>query len=459
VPTDRTTTTLTGWGRTAPSVAEVVVASGRDVEGLAAIVKDLPARGGIARGLGRSYGDPAQNGGGVVIRLDDRVQDVVVDAAAGTATVPAGVSIDDLLGVLVPRGFFVPVSPGTRSVTIGGAIASDIHGKNHHGDGSFGNHVLRMSLLVADGTVAELSPTDRPDLFWATIGGMGLTGIVLDATIRLLPIETSRCAVDTTRARDLDDLMAMMDDGDRYFRYSVAWVDLLAKGARLGRGVLTRGEHATPDQLAPRDAVDPLSYEPHRVAAVPPFVPPSGVLNHLSLAAFNEVWYRKAPRRRVAQIVSIPAYFHPLDSIGSWNRLYGRRGFVQYQFAVPFGAEAALRPVVERLAGSGTPSFLTVLKRFGDANPAPLSFPAPGWTLTLDIPAAAHTLARLLRGLDDVVLGAGGRHYLAKDAHATPEAIRRGYPRLDEWRAVRAAVDPAGIWASDLSRRLRLVEN
>ncbi len=457
MPTERATT-LTGWGRTARSVADVVVASSRDVDELAAVVKDLPARGGIARGLGRSYGDPAQNGGGVVIRLQDRVADIRLDAAAGTVTVPAGVSLDELLGVIVPRGFFVPVTPGTRFVTVGGAIASDIHGKNHHVDGSFGSHVVRMSLLLADGTIIELTPADRADVFWATVGGMGLTGIILDATIRLLRIETSRCAVDTTRARDLDELMWLMDEGDRYFRYSVAWVDLLAKGARLGRGVLSRGDHATPDQLAPRDAVDPLTYNPRRVAAVPPVVPPSGFLTHASVAAFNEFWYRKAPPRRIAQIVSIPAYFHVLDSIAAWNRLYGRRGFVQYQFAVPFGAENALRTVVERVAGSGTPSFLSVLKRFGAANPGPLSFPAPGWTLTLDLPAAASPgLAALLHGLDDVVLGAGGRHYLAKDAHATPEAIRRGYPRLDEWREVRASVDPAGVWASDLSRRLRLV--
>jgi decaprenylphospho-beta-D-ribofuranose 2-oxidase len=450
---------LTGWGRTAPSAAEVIVASSRDVDALAAIVKDLPRRGGIARGLGRSYGDPAQNGGGVVIQLLDRVQDIVIDDAAGTATVPAGVSLDQLLDVLVPRGYFIPVSPGTRYVTIGGAIASDIHGKNHHVDGSFGNHVQRMSILLADGTTVELGPDSGPELFWATVGGMGLTGIILDATIRLLRIETSRCAVDTTRARDLDDLMALMDDGDRYYRYSVAWVDLLAKGARLGRGVLTRGDHATTDQLEPRDAVDPLAYQPRRVVAVPPLVPAPGVLNHTSLAAFNEMWYRKAPRRRIAQIVSIPTYFHPLDSITSWNRLYGRRGFLQYQFAVPFGAEAALRTVVERLAGTGMPSFLTVLKRFGPANPGPLSFPAPGWTLTLDIPAASSGLPALLHGLDDVVLDAGGRHYLAKDAHATPAAIRRGYPRLDEWRAVRSAVDPAQVWASDQSRRLRLLED
>jgi decaprenylphospho-beta-D-ribofuranose 2-oxidase len=288
---------------------------------------------------------------------------------------------------------------------------------------------------------------------------MGLTGIILDATIRLLPMETSRCAVDTTRAADLDALMALMEGGDRYFRYSVAWVDLLAKGARLGRGVLTRGDHATTDQLEPRDAVDPLIYDPRRVAAVPPVVPPRGVLTHLSLAAFNEMWYRKAPRRRVAQIVSIPSYFHPLDAIGSWNRLYGRRGFLQYQFVVPFGGEAALRTVVERLAGSGLPSFLSVLKRFGAANPGPLSFPTPGWTLTLDIPAASLGSPGLLHGLDDVVLDAGGRHYLAKDAHATPAAIRRGYPRLDEWRAVRETVDPGGVWASDQSRRLHLIED
>jgi decaprenylphospho-beta-D-ribofuranose 2-oxidase len=233
----------------------------------------------------------------------------------------------------------------------------------------------------------------------------------------------------------------------------------MAKGARLGRSVLTRGDHARVDQLLPRDAVEPLAYGPHQVIAVPPLVPPPGVLNHLSVAAFNEFWFRKAPRRRVGQIRSIPGYFHPLDAVGSWNRLYGRRGFLQYQFVVPFGQEATLRTVVERLAASGTTSFLAVLKRFGAANPGPLSFPIPGWTLALDLPAGASGLAALLHGLDDLVLEAGGRHYLAKDGHMTPTAVRRGYPRLDEWRAVRAAVDPAGVWASDQSRRLRLLED
>ena len=192
---------------------------------------------------------------------------------------------------------------------------------------------------------------------------------------------------------------------------------------------------------------------------MPPVIPGPGVINHVTIKAFNEMWYRKAPRRRIGQIVSIPGYFHPLDFVGSWNRVYGRHGFVQYQFVLPFGEEAALRQVIERLAASGAPSFLGVLKRFGPANPAPLSFPEPGWALALDVPAATHGLSGLLHGLDDLVLGAGGRHYLAKDAHTTPEAIRRGYPRLDEWRATQAAADPGGVWASDLSRRLRLLDD
>jgi decaprenylphospho-beta-D-ribofuranose 2-oxidase len=395
----------------------------------------------------------------VALQLLDSVRDVVIDPATSTATVPAGVNLDELLRVLVPRGFFVPVSPGTRFVTVGGAIASDIHGKNHHVDGSFGNHVHRLSLLLADGSTVELAPDRGAELFWATIGGMGLTGVILEATINVLPIETSRCSVDTDRVANLDEVLALMDEGDRYYRYSVAWIDLLAKGARLGRGLLTRGDHATADQLRPRDAVDPLVYAPRQRIAVPPIVPASGVLNHLSIAAFNELWFRKAPRRRVAEIVSIPAYFHPLDFVGSWNRLYGRHGFLQYQFVVPFGQEDALRTVIERLASSGTASFLAVLKRFGAANPAPLSFPTPGWTLALDIPAWSHGLPDLLHGLDDVVLEAGGRHYLAKDAHMSPAAIRRGYPRLAEWQATRAAADPAGVWASDQSRRLRLLED
>jgi decaprenylphospho-beta-D-ribofuranose 2-oxidase len=446
-------TTLTGWGQTNPSVAEVVELFRGE---LPSALKEAGDRGALVRGLGRSYGDAAQNGGGMVIRLVGSAADALLDRAAGTVTVSAGASLDELLRHIVPRGFFVPVSPGTRFVTIGGAIASDIHGKNHHADGSFGNHILRMSLQLADGTVAELSPNQRPELFWATIGGMGLTGIVLDATIALLPIETSRIAVDTHRIGDLESLFEVMSHGDESHRYSVAWIDLAAKGRHLGRSVLTRGDHATVDQLDPAARVDPLAFGPRQLVSVPPIIPRPGLLNHFTVAAFNELWFRKAPRHRIEGIESISSFFHPLDMVGKWPRFYGKPGLVQYQFVVPFGQEDAMRRVVERISAGGVASFLAVLKRFGDGNPAPLSFPQPGWTLALDMPGGAPGLGALLHGLDELVLGAGGRNYFAKDAHTTPDTIRRGYPRLAEWQAVRHSVDPTGVWQSDLGRRLRL---
>ena len=449
-----TTTSLTGWGRTNPSAADLLSVSRHE---LPAAVKEAGARGALVRGLGRSYGDAAQNGGGVVLRLSG--SDAMLDADASTVTVGAGTSLDDLLRVIVSRGFFVPVTPGTRFVTIGGAIASDIHGKNHHVDGSFGNHLLRMSLQLADGSVVELSRTDDPELFWATIGGMGLTGAVLDATFTLLPIESSLMAVDTHRIADLDALFAAMSEGDDHHRYSVAWIDLVAKGRQLGRSVLTRGDHARRAQLTSKQLNDPYAYGPRQLVSVPPVVPAPGVLNHLTVSAFNEFWFRKAPREQLGEVQTIASFFHPLDMIGSWNRLYGKPGLVQYQFVVPFGQEAAMRRIIERLSASSVASFLAVLKRFGAGNDAPLSFPQAGWTLALDMSAAGRGLGTLLHHLDELVLDAGGRTYFAKDAHTTPETIRRGYPRLAEWQQVRQRVDPHQVWQSDLGRRLRLAGN
>jgi decaprenylphospho-beta-D-ribofuranose 2-oxidase len=446
---------LTGWGRTNATMADVLEVPNHEV---ADVVKEAGTRGALARGLGRSYGDAAQNSGGLVVRLFGSAHQAVIDTARGTVTVPAGVSIDELLRVLVPRGWFVPVTPGTRFVTIGGAIASDIHGKNHHGEGSFGNHVTSITLLLADGTPVKIGPRRRADLFWATVGGMGLTGIILEATFSLLPIETSRVAVDTIRVPDLDSLFAEMTSPDDDVRYSVAWIDPLAKGRHLGRSVLGRGDHARLDQLDAKDAADPFAYGPHQLATMPPIVPPMGFINRLTVAAFNEMWFRKAPARRLGEIQSIASFFHPLDMVGSWNRVYGTNGMVQYQFVVPFGEEDAMRTVIERLSGARTPSFLAVLKRFGASNAAPLSFPAPGWTLALDVPAGAPGLGELLHGLDRIVLDAGGRHYFTKDAHTTPAAVRQGYPRLDEWKAVRDSVDPQRRWQSDLSRRLGLTD-
>ena len=230
-----------------------------------------------------------------MLRLAGDVERVAIDTASGTATVGAGVSIGELLAVIVPRGWFVPVTPGTRFVTVGGAIASDIHGKNHHRDGSFGQHVERLRLMLADTTVVEVGPDRDPELFWATVGGMGLTGVVIDATIRLIPIETSRMAVDIRRLAHLDDVMAHMSATDASAQYSVAWIDTLAKGRRLGRGVVTNAAHARPDQLGAADATAPLDYQVGTAATLPPFVPPPGVINRVSVAGFNELWFRRAP--------------------------------------------------------------------------------------------------------------------------------------------------------------------
>ncbi len=444
---------VSGWGRTSPSAATIVDAEPDELTADAIEALAEP-RGIIARGLGRAYGDPAQNGGGTVIRLAPGP--ILLDPRAATVRVGGGVSLDELLRHVVPRGFFVPVSPGTRFVTIGGAIASDIHGKNHHTDGSFGAHVEAMTILLADGSRRTITQVTDPSLWWATIGGMGLTGIVIDATVRLLPIETSRCLVLTERVPNLDSLLERMESGDHLHRYSVAWVDMVATGAHLGRAVLTRGDHASYDQLVAEDpaaGADPLAFSPSGLAAVPPGVP--NVLNRLAVRAFNELWYRKAPTSHLG-LESITGFFHPLDMVGDWNRLYGRAGFLQYQFVVPFDAVETLRTIVATVAASGHASFLAVLKRFGPESGGLLSFPTPGWTLTLDLPAGVAGLGGLVGELDRMVLAAGGRHYLAKDATATPEIIRAGYPRLDEWLQIRRTVDPTGRWISDQARRLDL---
>ena len=443
---------LSGWGLTAPTRARLV--RPRDPDDVAALLREAGERGVIPRGLGRAYGDAAQNAGGTVIdmRRLDGVLDL--DLPRGRATVQAGLSLDALIALMLPLGWFPDVVPGTRFVTVGGAIASDIHGKNHHREGAFGDHVVELELATPAAERLRCGPEVEPQAFAATTGGMGLTGVILSATVRLSPIASTWMRVDTERAGDLDDALARMEARDEEYRYSVAWIDCLARGSQLGRSVLMRGDHAGPDDLPAGRREDPLRPpRPPRLAA-PPWVP-DGLLRRSTVSAFNEVFFRRAPREERGRLEPLHSFFFPLDAVRGWNRMYGPRGFVQYQLVVPFGREDALRAAVERLSGARCASFLAVLKRFG-AERGLISFPMPGWTLALDVPAGAPGLAELLDGLDELVAEAGGRVYLSKDSRLRPELLEAMYPRLAEWQAVRERVDPQGRMRSDLARRLGL---
>jgi decaprenylphospho-beta-D-ribofuranose 2-oxidase len=438
---------------TEPTVAQV--ARPRSADDVARLVKDAPAAGLIARGLGRSYNNAAQNAGGLVLSTGAMNQILSFDPQSGVAVCEPGVSLEQLMATLLPRGWFVPVTPGTRQVTVGGAIAADVHGKNHHVAGSFARHVLSFDLLTADGAVTTVTPDSEPELFWATAGGMGLTGIILRASVQMKSVETSRLIVDTVRTANIDDTMAYLSSTDKDYDYTVAWTDCLATRGSLGRSVITSGDFATMSEVRYRDREQPLEFKPSALFTAPP-VFPSGLINAWSVRALNEAYFRRAPRRRTGEIQTIGKFFHPLDGIRNWNRAYGPAGFRQYQFVVPFTSSDVVRRALERISALRAPSFVTVLKRFGDGDAGMLSFPMAGWTLALDFPARTPWLAQLLGELDDMVLEAGGRLYLAKDSRIPAELMPAMYPRYDEFRALRARIDPAGIFRSDLARRLSL---
>jgi len=436
---------LTGWGRylSADAVSHLPATTTELEQG------SLPARDVIARGLGRSYGDAAQRTGGDVVITPDCDAVRWIDREAGIVEAAAGATIGQLIDRFTPKGWFVPVTPGTRFVTVGGAIAADIHGKNHHVDGSFGEHVISMRLRLASDEIVTVSPTDDAELFWATVGGMGLTGIIVDAAIALTRIPSSIVRVETERFASLDPLLDRMRASDAEHAFSVAWVDLLKDA----RSVLTQGSFATPDELTElgaNTAAGPHRRPPSPSIGLPP-VPLPRVAVTPGVRAFNELWYRKAPAELSVSAESITAFFHPLDAITDWNRIYGGTGFVQWQCVVADDQTAALREIVDRF--SRLPAFLTVLKRFGPGNSSPLSFPTPGWTLAVDLPATTAGL-RGLDELDRIVADAGGRIYLAKDARMQRDIFERTYPRLAEFRAIRNRVDPTGRFASDLSERL-----
>ncbi|OFM60153.1 decaprenylphosphoryl-beta-D-ribose oxidase [Corynebacterium sp. HMSC058E07] len=464
------TRTLTGWGRTAPTTAEVL--STQDVDQIAAAVArvaddnaDKPShlqRGVIARGMGRSYGDPAMNAGGLVIDMQQLNTIHSIDPDTALVDVDAGVTLDQLMKAALPYGLWVPVLPGTRQVTIGGAIGPDIHGKNHHSAGSFGDHVRSMELLVADGRVLHLTPegsTDDPDgeLFWATVGGMGLTGIILRATIEMTKTETAYFIADGDMTHSLDETIAFHSDGSEHnFTYSSAWFDAISPEPKLGRAAISRGSLATLDQLkeyAPKLAKDPLKFNAPQLMTVPDIFP-SFTMNKLSMVAIGELWWLKSGEYR-NQVQNLTQFYQPLDLIGEWNRGYGSKGFLQYQFVVPTEAVEPFKEIIRDIQRSGHYSALNVFKLFGEGNKAPLSYPMPGWNVCVDFPIKPG-LGAFLDDLDRRVMEFGGRLYLAKESRTSAESFHKMYPGLPGWLATRKRIDPTGVFASDMSRRLEL---
>ena len=437
---------ISGWGQATRSQGCFVTAP--DESALSRLVTDPSPRGLLARGLGRSYGDAAQNAGGLLLTPFQPDSMPVVDPQARTVTATAGVSMQRLLQATLPLGLLPPVLPGTRHVTLGGALAADVHGKNHHVDGSLGSWVDRLRLVDGTGTVRVLTPTSDSAAFWATVGGMGLTGIVTQVVLRLLPVETAFVRVRTRRVPDLDALITRMRD-TASSRYQVAWVDC----HHGGRALLDDGEPAPLADLTGQNRRDPLAYRP--AAAVPAIRSPVNLVRPAAVRGFNAGWWAAA-RGDAPRTVPLGRFFHPLDGLAHWNRLYGPAGLLQYQLVVPDGAEHILHRFTTHLPARGLTPALVVLKRFGPASAAPLSFPTPGWTLAADLPAGHPALPAALDALDEEVAAAGGRVYLAKDARLRPDLLAAMYPRLAEWRGVHARLDPHDRFRSDLARRLEM---
>jgi decaprenylphospho-beta-D-ribofuranose 2-oxidase len=451
---------LCGWGRTAWSVARVT--RPRSVEEVAETLAAAGSGGVIARGAGCSYGDAAQNAGGRVLDMTGWDRVLAIDPQTREVRAQPGATIGRLMSHLAAHGLTMPVVPGTRHVTLAGAIASDIHGKNHHRDGALARHVTSITLCTPAHGVLTLSPQRDGDLFYATLGGMGLTGVVVEATVRASELPSPWVGADIDRTDDLSATLDLMAAPERR-RYSVAWLDLLAEGRGFGRAVIERAdplpaaEAPVPALASRRHASYPAPLLRPALARVPDAVP-DGLLHPAGVRAFNALRWAVSPRRARDRPLPIVPYFFPLDVLGDWNRLYGSAGLIQYQYVIPEGEEVALERTFELMRLRRLPVFLAVFKRFGPAFGGPLSFPLEGWTLAIDVPAADAGVPATLRVLDEVVAACGGRVYLTKDCRMRPEMLRAMYPDLDAFHERRRRADPEGVMRSDLCRRVGLCE-
>lgn len=443
---------LSGWGRV--PVVESRIARPEKRSSLQELVGSSKTNL-LARGAGRSYGDAALNRDGTTLLTERFDRMISFDSKTGLLRAEAGIRLREVLQVFIPRGWFLPVTPGTKEVTLGGAIAFDVHGKNHHCDGGISNFIREISLLIASGEEIICSPERHSELFWATVSGGGLTGIITEVVIELRRIETAYVSTRRVKAENLSEAFRLFEEHESDHRYAVAWIDCLAKGSSLGRSVLTFGDHASTAELTINDKTDPLAYTPDRLFDIP-FNLPSGLLNEWSVGVFNSFLYRHQLRKEVEDVEEIDPFFYPLDAIGSWNRMYGTNGFVQYQCVLPMDKSyEGLVELLQRFSEKGQASFLAVLKRMGPADGGFLSFPMYGYTLALDIPWQPD-LDSFLSELDQIVLEYGGRVYLAKDAVLKAKAFREMYPSYDQWLKVKRRVDPNGRFCSSQARRLEL---
>jgi decaprenylphospho-beta-D-ribofuranose 2-oxidase len=430
---------LAGWGRLTAPLCE----ASRPERMSEAEAELAGADGIVLHGAGRSYGDCALNGGGralITTRLD-RI--LAFDAETGIVQVEPGVDFRRLLDVFLPRGFMVPVTPGTSFATIGGAVANDVHGKNHEHAGSFGQYVTEMEVVLPDGARRTLTPRDT-ELFRATVGGLGLTGMITRIAFRMVKVPGARVRVREERCTDLENFLSAMARAQDA-TYSVGWIDGTAQGRALGRGILETAEHVDSELRAPAE----------RKRAIPIDFP-GFALNPLSVTLFNEAYYRRVPAEGRVQRIHVQKFLYPLDAIHGWNRIYGKRGFVQFQCVVPYeNGATALRELLTVIAAARQASFLAVLKRMGPGRAGYLSFPTPGYTLALDFPnkpGVEDLYARLVA----ITLAAGGRIYLGKDALLDAHSFRLMYPEFGAFSAVLAQIDPAHRMRSDMARRLRL---
>ena len=444
---------VSGWGRT--NKVKMNIYHPENIFQLQDFINGASTRSLIARGAGRCYGDSGQLKDQFAIDLSN-FNKIELDIDNRLVRAGAGVSIEELLKKIIPKGFFLPVTPGTKKITIGGALAADIHGKNHVKNGSFGNYVKEIIMVDGKAEIHKLKPNNdsnnylASDYFWATIGGMGLTGVIIEASFKIMPIKTSYMKVKKMKYFDIESLMDSMLLMERKFQYSVAWLDILDKNVK---GILTCANHASLDDLNKKEKIDPLLYNQKLHIKLPPIFPKS-IINKLSIKIFNETLFSLTSVKKSYELHKIDSFFYPLDRIENWNNIYGPVGFIQYKFVIPDEASYLIKHIIEKIQEISATSFLTVLKRFGSSNKSFLSFPKKGWTLTIDFKSDILNLFETLQDLDILIASNNGRLYLAKDIRMSKAIFQSTYKRFEDWKKIKESLDPNNKFYSDQARRL-----